>query len=103
VEGETLIFKVLLPGFVPQDIELLVIGTQLVIKGKRATPPQDSFRLFSSVSSQHFQRIFPLPDGVNADQLTARVQDGVLEIVMPAPKDAPLRRVPIEVKEERKA
>jgi enterochelin esterase-like enzyme/HSP20 family molecular chaperone IbpA len=103
VEGETLIFKVQLPGFVPQDVELLVIGNQLVIKGKRATPSQDGFRLFSSVSSQHFQRIFPLPDGVNADQLTARVRDGVLEIVMPAPKDAAPRRVPIEVKEERKA
>jgi enterochelin esterase family protein len=102
-EGDTLSFKITLPGFSPQDLEILVVGNQIVIKGEHAASTQDGFRIFSSQSSRRFERIFPLPEGVHADQLTARAQDGVLEISMPTPKGATPRRVPIEVKEERKA
>lgn len=103
VEGETLRFKIALPGFSPHDIEILVIGNQIVIKGEHTAPAQDGFKLFSALSSRRFERIFPLPEGVQADQLTAHVQDGVLEISMPTPKGMTPRRVPIEVREERKA
>jgi HSP20 family protein len=102
-EGDTLSFKITLPGFSPQDLEILVVGNQIVIKGEHTASTQDGFRIFSSQSSRRFERIFPLPEGVHADQLTARAQDGVLEISMPTPKGATPRRVPIEVKEERKA
>ncbi len=95
-DGETLILKIALPGFSPRDIEVLVIGKQIVIKGEHATPLQEGFRLFSSAASRRFERIFPLPEGVNADQLSARAHDGVLEIIMPTPWVP--RRVPIEVK-----
>jgi HSP20 family molecular chaperone IbpA/esterase/lipase superfamily enzyme len=97
-EGENIIYRVTLPGFAPQDVELLVVGNQIVIKGERSAEPQDGFRPFSFASSRRFERILSLPDGVRADQITARSHDGVLEIVMPSSQGTAPRRVQIDVK-----
>jgi len=98
MEGEMLIFKVALSGFAPQDVEVLVVGNQIVIKGVRTTPPEQDQGLSSFIQANHFERTLPLPEGVNAEQIQARASDGVLELSMPAPKGIATRRVPIEVK-----
>jgi HSP20 family molecular chaperone IbpA len=54
VEGNTLFFKVALPGFAPQDVEVLVVGKQIVVKGKRQTPPENDSGLFSFLPSHSF-------------------------------------------------
>ncbi len=97
MEGETLIFKVALSGFAPQDVEVLVVGNQIVIKGTRTTPPEQAPGLFASVQANHFERTLPLPEGVSADHILARAHDGVLELSMPAPRGIASRRIPIEI------
>jgi len=97
MEGDKLICRIALPGVNPRDVEVLVVGTQLVIRGERkaGTPGQwdgNSSRLHPS----QFERSFPLPEGVNADNLSARYHEGVLEISMPIPKGIAARRIPIE-------
>jgi enterochelin esterase family protein len=103
MEGETLIFKVALSEFAPQDVEVLVVGNQIVIKGKRTTLSEQAQGLFSFVQANHFERTLPVPEGVSADKIQARASDGVLELSMPAPKGIATRRIPIEVKEQTKA
>ncbi len=97
MEGDKLICRVALPGVDSRDIEVLVVGTQLVIRGERkvATQGQGDGSSFPIHPGQ-FERTFPLPEGVSADSLTARYHDGVLEISMPAPKGMGARRIPIE-------
>jgi HSP20 family protein len=97
MEGDKLICRIALPETDPREIEVLVVGTQLVIRGKRktATPGQGDGSS-SPVPPGWFERTFPLPEGVSADNLTARYHDGVLEISMPAPKGMAPRRIPIE-------
>ncbi len=96
MEGDTLIFKVTLPGFDPQGVEVLVVGNQIVIKGERTTSQEPGYGFSSLIRSSRFERTLPLPEGVSADNLTARYHDGVLEISMPAPKGLTARRIPIE-------
>jgi HSP20 family protein len=98
LEDGTLIFKIVLPGFALQDVEVLVVGNQIVIKGEQAITPGQGpgFAFFTRL--HRFERTLSLPPGVNADQVHARYHDGVLEISMPAPKDMAARRVPIEMK-----
>lgn len=99
MEGGTLIFKVALSGFAPQDVEVLVIGNQIVIKGVRTTPAEEQAQgLFAFVRANHFERTLPLPEGVKADRIQARAHEGVLELSMPAPRGVATRRVPIEIK-----
>lgn len=97
--GDKLICRIALPGVDPRNLEVLVVGTQLVISGERKAAIQGQGD--GSSSSMHpgqFERTFPLPEGVSADSLTARYHDGVLEISMPAPKGMAARRIPVEGK-----
>jgi HSP20 family protein len=96
VEGDALICKVVLPGIAPQDVEVLVVGNQIVIKGERSDSRERRSGVSPSLRSSRLERRLSLPAGVSADQVTARYRDGVLEISMPAPRDVTTRRVPIE-------
>lgn len=98
MEGETLIFKVALSGVAPQDVEVLVVGSQIMINGVRATPSEHLSDGSAVGSVGRFERSFPLPEGVNVDQIHAHVHDGVVALRMPAPKGTGVRRIPIEVK-----
>jgi enterochelin esterase-like enzyme/HSP20 family molecular chaperone IbpA len=96
--GEMLIFKVALSGFAPQDVEVLVVGNQIVIKGRRTTPPEQAQSLSPFAQAHHFERTLPLPEGVSADHIQARAHDGVLELSMPAPRGIATQHIPIEIK-----
>ena len=98
MENGALFIKVVLPGFAPHEVEMLVVGNQIVIKGERATLPGPKEGPSSLIRASRFERILPLPEGVSADQVNARYQDGVLEISMPVPQGMVARRIPIEVK-----
>ena len=97
LEDDMLRFKVALPGFAPQDIEVLIVGNHIVIKGKRTTPQDQSFEN-SVLNSNRFERTLRLPEGVSADQVNACYRDNVLEIALPAPQSVKARRIPIEIK-----
>ncbi|MBI3300609.1 MAG: Hsp20 family protein [Deltaproteobacteria bacterium] len=98
MEGDTLLFKVALPEFAPQNVEVLVVGNQIVIKGERTAAQEHGYGSPFFTRSSRFERTLPLPEGVSADQVNARYHDGELEIFMPAPKGMAARRVPIEEK-----
>jgi len=97
LEDETLRFKIALPGFTPRNIEVLIVGNQLVIKGRR-TVADDQGSRFSFPNSSQFERTLRLPDGVSTDRVNACYHDGVLEIAIAAPQSMKARRIPIEVR-----
>lgn len=97
LQEERLHFKVTLPGFTPQDVEVLVVGHQIVIKGKRTVAQGQGFQ-FSFLNSSRFERTLRLPEGVSTDDVRACYQDGVLDISVLAPQGMKARRIPIEVR-----
>lgn len=97
MEGDTLSFQVALSGSDPHDVEVLIVGNQIVVKsGAQATQEQGDGNSFFTRSSR-FEHTLPVPDGVNPDTVTARYHDGVLKISMPAPKGIVARRISVEV------
>lgn len=95
-----LVIRADMPGLSKDHIKIEVEDHQLLISGEREAEREErqgslyrSERRFGS-----FSRIVPLPAGAQPEQATATFRDGVLEIVMPAPKRAEAKR--IEVQEE---
>ena len=62
-----------LPGFAKEEIKLTVEDGQLKISAK--TKSEDVFR-------SEFHRVFDLPDDANAREVTAKLEDGVLDLVI---------------------
>lgn len=62
-----------LPGFKKEDINLSLENGQLKVSAK--TESEDAFR-------SEFDRVFDLPDDANPEEITAKLEDGVLDLVL---------------------
>ncbi len=75
-----------LPGVDMKDLELTVSGKQITIKGSRATPDLEvsNAQLVRQERMEgNFERAVQLPFNIEAGKVTAKLQNGVLEIAIP--------------------
>jgi HSP20 family protein len=95
-----LVVRADLPGLKKEDIKVEVINDILIVRGERKQEQEEKREGFyrSERSYGTFQRAIPLPEGVNTENVTARFQDGVLEITMPAPQrvQQESRQIPVQ-------
>lgn len=74
-----------LPGVKKEDIKISVKGNMAIISGERAHKKEveedDYHRIESSFGK--FERTFTLPEGSDAENITASSEDGVLEVIIP--------------------
>jgi len=87
-----------LPGFEPDDIEVSVVGDVLTLKGTR---PEDGEREGETWHrrerrSGRFVRSFQLPFSIEADEVRASFQNGVLVVELPRSAAEKPRRIAIE-------
>lgn len=88
-----------LPGVKKDDIHVEVKENRLTISGERKTKEEvkdeDYYRVESSYGK--FERSFTLPDNVDAENVSASSEDGVLEVVLPK-KERSAETKKVEVK-----
>ena len=80
-----LVVRAELPGMEPDDVRIQLTDDGLVIEGDRTREHEEKRRgvYRSEIVYGHFHRLIPLPEGVNVDQAQARINNGVLEIMIP--------------------
>ena len=72
------------PGIGRDRLELSVQGNALTVAGNRPAPIGNGHKLrFGERPLGPFRRVLPLPPGLKTAELTARLRDGVLEVVIP--------------------
>jgi HSP20 family protein len=100
-EPDRFILQADLPGVDAKDIEITMENGVLTLKGQRAfeeKEEKDTYRRLERVRGT-FLRRFSLPDVVEAEQISARSKQGVLEVVIPKGKAAQPRKISIETGE----
>lgn len=104
VKGEELVVRAVLPGIDPKEVDISVLGNQLILKGERK--PLEGMKsedyYFSEIPYGKFERTITLPRKVDAEQIHAKYKDGVLEITLPASDIVP-KKVPVMVETGEKA
>jgi HSP20 family protein len=87
-------------GIDSADVELLISGRDLLIRGERRRPgPAGARYQQMEIDYGRFQRALTLPDDVDAEQAEARYERGLLTITLPVARRAPAAaKVPIEVR-----
>jgi HSP20 family protein len=76
---------VAVPGMKKEDFKLDLNDNYLTVSGERKFTKEQNDKNFHAVETQYgtFSRAFALPDHVNASQINAKYNDGILEIVVP--------------------
>jgi HSP20 family protein len=96
---EHFVLKADLPGMTESDVSIEVENNVLTIAGERKTEQRAEregyYRIERAFGS--FARSLTLPEGIDAESVTATFDNGVLEVRIPKPAQAKPRRVQIGV------
>lgn len=74
-----------LPGLDPKDVDVAVKGRMLVITGKKTRERKTKEKQFERVERRYgeFKRVFALPETVDDEKLTAKMDKGILTVTVP--------------------
>ena len=82
---DAVVLKAELAGMKPDEIEIMAEDNVLTIKGERKFEEQVDSERYYRIERRFgsFQRSLALPAGVNADDIQAHYEDGILEVRVP--------------------
>jgi HSP20 family protein len=98
VEAEDhFVLKADLPGLAEDDVSIEIHDNTLTISGERSAEHEQHERGWYRVERQfgRFSRSLTLPEGIDADSVSAAFEKGVLEVRIPKPEERKPRRVEI--------
>jgi HSP20 family protein len=96
-----LVVRADVPGLRKDDVSVEVQGDELCISGERRLESEQTGREYYRAERSYgsFCRTIRLPDGAKVDTASATFQNGVLEVEIEVPAEAPQGRR-IEVREQ---
>jgi HSP20 family protein len=86
-----------LPGIKPEDLDITMEDGLLTIQGERQFTQESSEQQFHRVERRYgaFRRSITLPAQVQAEQIEASFEDGVLQIMVPKMEEAKPKRIQV--------
>ena len=94
--GERVLVEAEVPGLALDDLELLVQGNELTIKGSRPAMTGEKVVYHRRErGTEEFVRYLTLPADVDADKVEAALKNGVLTIVLPKSAKARARKITV--------
>jgi HSP20 family protein len=91
------IFKADLPGVPEKDVDIQMTGNVLTVSGERRQENvQEGERYFALERGYgRFSRAFSLPDGTDAENVTADLKEGVLTVRVPKRPEVQAKKIAI--------
>jgi HSP20 family protein len=92
-----LVLRADLPGMDEEDLEIEIKDRVLTVAGERRSEHEATDEGFYRVERAfgRFSRSLSLPDGIDADRVSANFDRGVLEVKIPKPEETKPHRVEI--------
>ncbi|TDX99664.1 Hsp20/alpha crystallin family protein [Thiohalophilus thiocyanatoxydans] len=86
------------PGVDPKDVDVHMENGILTIKGERESEKKDEKEGYKRVERQYgaFYRRFSLPDTADAEKISAKSKNGVVEITIPKKEAVQPRKISVE-------
>lgn len=93
----TLRVAVEVPGIRPEDIKVNIENTVLTIRGEKKQVVDEKSERYHRYERSYgvFERSFTLPSTVDAERISARVENGVLLVEIPKVEKARPREIPV--------
>ncbi len=85
-----------LPGVNKDGVSVLVEGTVLTVQGRRAAPALPETGLsYRESSAADFRRVFELDPVIEAEKISARMEQGILTLTLPKAEAAKPRKIAV--------
>ena len=88
VSDHDMVLTMDLPGLTADDLEIQAVNGELIVRGERKRPElaEGSRWAFTERTFGAFERRVRLPNGVDAEGITASMTNGVLSLIVPKPE-----------------
>lgn len=98
-DSDSFTISALLPGIHPEDLDIQIVNEIVTIAGElHADRDEDGSYLLAERPSGKFHRVISLPTPLNADDVEANLENGVLTVVVPKAEEAKPRTIKIKQK-----
>jgi HSP20 family protein len=89
-----------LPGLEEKDVEVTMSNGLLTVSGEKRFENEEKDKNYHFIERGYgsFSRSISLPDGVNADQITATMNNGVLKVAIPTPNKPAPKKIKVKAK-----
>jgi len=89
-----------LPGIDPKDLDVTVVGNQLVLSGEKreSSETKEKGVYHSETRYGSFRRTVPLPDGIDTENVDAQYANGVLTLHLKKTAVPAAKRIEVKVK-----
>lgn len=95
--GDCLYAEAEIPGVTQDDLEILVVGNELTIKGRRGTAEEEDASYHRRErGTGEFSRTVTLPVDIKAEAVDATLKDGVLTLSLPKADEARPRKITVK-------
>lgn len=96
--GDRLVFEFEVPGVDKDSISISFDNGLLTVGGERKAPADDQ-RTYHRSERWYgkFQRSFRMPTSMDPEKIEARLENGVLRVVVPKREEAKTRQIPVTV------
>ena len=96
---DAFLVRATLPGLTPEDIEVSVEDDVLTIKAERSEEREESDEhfLLRERRSGSYRRTVRLPVGVDGENVSAEIKDGVLTLTLPKREEHKPKQIEVKV------
>ncbi len=95
-----IVLKAELPGIDIKDIDITVEDGVLTLKGERKFEEEVKRENYHRIERSYgrFVRSFSLPNTVDVDKIKARMENGILKVIMPKKEESKPKQIKVEIK-----
>lgn len=95
--AQTIVIRLELPGMNKDDMTVDIHGNMLRIRGEKRSEASQDDRIYHLMERAfgHFERLIPLPPGVDAEHAEISYRDGVLTVILAKSDRLPPRHIEV--------
>ena len=93
--GDGYTLHVEMPGVNKEGLEMWVENNELTIIGRRSLPTVQGTLLHRESRRENFRRTFELDPSIDASQISARIENGVVTLTLPKAEQVKPRKITV--------
>ena len=92
-DGYTLLVE--MPGVNKEGLEISIENNELTITGRRSLPTIEGTALHRESRRENFRRTFEIDPSIDADKISAKIDQGVLNLHLPKAEQVKPRKIAV--------
>jgi HSP20 family protein len=92
-EGYTL--EIEMPGVKKDGLDISVENNELTIIGRRSLPAVEGTLIHRESRPEHFRRMFELDPSIDADKISAKIDQGLVTLTLPKAEHVKPRKITV--------